>query len=87
MSRETSYLFLESHYPGLIFGTLANWPAIDLGGAEDVTIRGIDPQVEELFDSQDQYPPLFLSSGKMYILDIADKSEVPLEQRRDEQML
>ena len=87
LSRETSYLFLESHYPGLIFGTRANWPAIDLGGAEDVTIRGIDPHEEELFDSQDQYPPLFLSSGEMYILDIADKPEVPLEQRRDERML
>ena len=37
--------------------------------------------------SPDQYPPLFLSSGEMYFLDIADKPEVPLEQRRDERVL
>ena len=72
-----------SHYPGLLFGTRANWPAIDLGGVEVVAIRGVDPHEEELYDFQDQYPPLFLSSGKMYILDIADKPEVPLEQLRD----
>ena len=49
---------------------------MDLGGAE-----------EELFDSQDQYPPLFFSSGELYVLDIADKPELPLEQQRDKWML